>query len=270
MGLYSVRVMTAAIDGAQAQDRQHLILRREDRAFTLIELLVVIAIIAILAALLLPALASAKERARRAACQSNARQFIIAAQTYAVDFQDWLPRGLTDAFDPDDTHTPILSTNSRALLIQYSGGIDVLDCPNLAPSFRTKRDWRVHEGFGFAIGYHYLGGHTNTPWAMVSPANATWISPQRSADDPTLVLVADLNVFCHPYLRNLTPHGAAGPVVREDAYYETHDNAPNETCADLGARGGNVGRLDGSVAWKDIRAMRIYRASQKYDTYGMW
>src|ERR1041385_406657 len=59
--------------------------RNGERGFTLIELLVTIAIIAILAALLLPALATAKEKGRRIQCISNLHQFGVANTVYADD-----------------------------------------------------------------------------------------------------------------------------------------------------------------------------------------
>lgn len=61
------------------------------KGFTLIELLVVIAIIAILAAMLFPVFAKARDKARGTVCRSNIRQLLVAALSYAQDWDGGLP-----------------------------------------------------------------------------------------------------------------------------------------------------------------------------------
>ena len=75
---------------------------RRRNAFTLIELLVVIAIIAILAAMLLPALARAKQKAQGVQCMSNSRQLMYAWRLYTEDNRDLLPFGYAVSAGPPD------------------------------------------------------------------------------------------------------------------------------------------------------------------------
>lgn len=98
--------------------------RSSMEGFTLIELLVVIAIIAILAALLLPALQSAKERAKIASCMNNVRQISVGAGIYATDFNDWLPPATIHAFNEFNAEH-----YGRYIWIDPNGGPDGVRAP---------------------------------------------------------------------------------------------------------------------------------------------
>jgi len=109
---------------AGAVNMQAVLSPRRRCAFTLVELLAVIAVIAILAALLLPAMSSARIKARETACLSNLRQVGIGIVLYSSDNNGNIPYGpKAGAFTSPMNFYP--STGAPTSLISLSGGVPV-------------------------------------------------------------------------------------------------------------------------------------------------
>ncbi len=238
-------------------------------AFTLIELLVVIAIIAILASLLLPTLAMSKEQAKRASCKNSMRQFLLAVHMYGLDNQQRLPPGASDVSAEDD-HLPVLCSVTSNALVRYSGD-RTIHCPSFQEWFIQEQHRRpfTETAYGYIIGYNYHGGHINTPWPAISSFTNHWVSPMKLTDSPTNVTVSDMNDWSPGYKQTFAPHAKNGVAIITDGY-ANNPSAAGVTSKDAGALGGNIGLLDGSVSWKRVDDMRIYRGSQMWDNDGCW
>jgi prepilin-type N-terminal cleavage/methylation domain-containing protein len=250
-----------------ANDREGRCIRKYSAGFSLIELLVVIAIIAILAAMLLPALASAKERAKRSLCASNLRQVGVGCLLYVNDNNDRYPTAAFNtgwnAYNPWQLSTNLASAakelgfNTNNITATGSvTGPTIWSCANrpTLPALNIA-------GGTWSIGYQYYGGISTWSSATAGKSGASASPVKGSAAKPGWMLCADLVVQLNSASWTDPSAATYSGTYALPAHKKASGNLP---------AGGNEVFADGSVQWfKASQMLNLYSTSgaSQYNFY---
>jgi prepilin-type N-terminal cleavage/methylation domain-containing protein/prepilin-type processing-associated H-X9-DG protein len=265
---------------AASSRADHIAKRRRTEGFTLIELLVVIAVIAVLAALLLPALAKAKEQAILVNCKSNERQQLLALTMYAHDNKDFLPDdvGANQPWDLRDFSGDDLAHEGAPYKVWYDPGTyqAFTDADYLSnwnnPYFENDID-PVLRVVGYTQTLYGINGYANGgAWEFSTNMNLKLNGQPITLDGQSFPIITSSRVLTacvaitssgnlsdnvatmEHYIWTGLPHGDDQDVPTIKPFTSSHmlnGRIPS---------GGNMGMMDGHVEWRRFQDF-IPRAS---------
>jgi prepilin-type N-terminal cleavage/methylation domain-containing protein/prepilin-type processing-associated H-X9-DG protein len=254
------------------------------RGFTLVELLVVITIIGILVSLLLPAVQSAREAARRMQCQNNCKQLGLALSNYHTNFGKFPPssvwRNGSSAFDPSQCETPNngnIYENWVILILPQLEGTNLFQQFNLAyPTTDSSHTNAQGTTNSTAVG-------TNLS-VMLCPTDTFNRTPFNASTDPGGKLS---NLGSFPWARGNYAANAAMGYMAYTAFSSTQTTPPGGSAQDIGDGAGagwssrfcrGVMGANVSLRIEDIRdgssntilVGEIRAGLTSYDSRGVW